>query len=117
MAPTAYEPTETEKTVLNINRAIANLIVGYTVCVEDDGAGPYISLHNPEDIEDYRCLSLCEDSCGEDLSLYRWRFWNSGKANLWLDSALGADAEQEAVLAFLTECLAEEGRQLAAMGY
>jgi hypothetical protein len=107
----------TETTVLNIHNTIAELIGDYTVYVCDDGGGPYLSLNNPEDDEDYRCLSLSEESCSEDLSLYRWRFWNSGKANLWLDSTLGADAEPEAVLAFLAECLAEEGRQLAAMCY
>lgn len=106
----------TETTVLNIHRDLANLIVGYTVCVEDDGGGPYISLHNPEDIEDYRCISLHDttDACSEDLSLYRWNFWNHNTANIWLDSTLGADASQEEVLTFLTESLAEEARVRAA---
>lgn len=114
---THYEPTETETTVLNTTVQISKLITGYTVCVEDDGAGPYISLHNPEDIEDYRCLSLHDttDACDEDLSLYRWNFWNSGAANVWLDSDLGADASQEQVLAFLAESLAEEARHIAAL--
>lgn len=104
----------TETTVLNIHNKIAELIGDYTVYVCDDGGGPYLSLNNPEDEEDYRCLSLSEESCSDDVSLYRWRFWNSGKANLWLDSELGADATEEEVLAFLAECLAEENRQLAA---
>lgn len=102
------ETTDTK--VLNIHRNLANLITGYTVCVEDDGAGPYISLHNPEDIEDYRCLSLLEEDCSEDLSLYRWKFWNLNSANIWLESTLGADATQEEVLAFLAESLTEEAR-------
>jgi hypothetical protein len=105
----------TEIKVAKIQCAIADLIVGYTVYVEDDGSGPYISLHNPADDEDYRCLSLSEESCSEDLSLYLWRFWNSGKANLWLDSTLTAEATTEEVLAFLAECLAEEAREISAM--
>lgn len=110
------ELTATEKTILNVTNGVAELITGYNVYVCDDGAGPYISMANPEDAEDYRCLSLHDktDACSEDLSLYRWNFWNSGKANLWLDSELGADASQELVLAFLAECLTEEARELAA---
>lgn len=107
------ETTETK--VLNIHRSIADLVVGYTVCVEDDGAGPYISLHNPADIEDYRCLSLSEEACGEDLSLYRWNFWNHNNGSIYLESALGADASEEEVLAFLAECLTEEARVRNAM--
>lgn len=116
MAPTAYEPTESEKTVMSINCAIADLIVGYTAYVSDDGAGPYISLHNPADMEDYRCLALLDPTnvCSEDLSIYRWAFWNHNTANVWLESPLGSDATTEEVLAFLAESLAEEARQVSA---
>lgn len=102
------ETTETK--LMNTHRDIANLVVGYTVCVEDDGAGPYISLHNPADMEDYRCLALLDDTdaCSEDLSLYHWKFWNHNSANIWLESTLGSDASDEEVLAFLAECLTEE---------
>jgi hypothetical protein len=111
------EPTATETAVLNAINGVAELISGYNVYVCDDGSGPYISMNNPEDEEDYRCLSLHDttDSCSEDLSLYRWNFWNSGDANVWLDSDLGADASQELVMAFLAESLVEEARHLAAL--
>lgn len=108
--------TKAETAVLNATNSVAALITDYKVYVIDDGAGPYISMSNPEDAEDYRCLSLHDttDACSEDLSLYRWNFWNSGKANIWLFSSLGADATPEQVLTFLKESLAEEARELAA---
>jgi hypothetical protein len=111
------ELTATEQAVLNAINGVAELIVGYNIYVCDDGGGPYISMNNPEDEEAYRCLSLHDrtDSCSEDLSLYRWHFWNSGAANVWLDSELGADATQEEVMAFLSESLVEEARHLAAL--
>lgn len=109
------EPTATETAVLNIHESLASSIEGFNVYICDDGAGPYLSLNNPENEEDYRCISLAEESCSDDLTLYRWHFWNSGKANLWLDSTLGAETSQEEVLAFLSECLTEEARITAAM--
>jgi hypothetical protein len=111
------ELTKTETVVLNATKGVADLITGYNVYVCDDGSGPYISMNNPEDAEDYRCMSLHDttDACSEDLSLYRWNFWNSGDANVWLNSDLGADATQEQVLAFLAESLVEEARELAAL--
>lgn len=111
MATTPIETTES--TVLNIHNRMAELIEGYAIYVCDDGGGPFLSMNNPADAEDYRCLSLHDttDSCSEDLTLYRWNFWST-PANVWLDSELGADASDETVLAFLAECLAEETRQL-----
>lgn len=108
---------QTETAVLNATNSVAALIADYKVYVIDDGSGPYISMANPEDAEDYRCLSLHDttDACSEDLSLYRWNFWNSGAANVWLFSNLGADATPEQVLTFLRESLVEEARELAAL--
>ena len=92
--------------------AIENTEV-WNVFIQDDGAGPYIGLANPLDEDDYRCLSLTDEAaCGDDLTKYHWYFWNSTH-NVWLNSALGSDAELEAVLGFLSESLDEEAREIA----
>lgn len=107
----------TDTVVLTIHHKMAKLITGkhkdYTVYVCDDGGGPFLSLNAIEDEEDYRCLSLSEPSCSDDLSLYRWRFWTI-RENIWLDSTLDSDASDDDVLSFLDECLTEEFSQRAA---
>ena len=109
--------TETEKLVReNTEKIVAALEQRgdlWNIYGCDDGAGPYISLHNPLNEEDYRCISLHDDgNCGEDLSKYHWQFWSTPN-NVWLDSALDSDTEAEEVLHFLSECLDEEARVIA----
>lgn len=108
----------TEDVVLSIHNKVARLVgekhEDYTVYICDDGGGPFLSLNTVENEEDYRCLSLSEPSCHDDIDLYRWRFWSTRK-NVWLDSTLGWKASDDDVLYFLDECLSEEYIQRAAI--
>ena len=78
------------------------------------GGGQFLSLNAVVNEEDYRCLSLSEPSCSDDLSLYRWRFWII-RENVWLDSGFDSKASDGEVLSFLDECLDEESRQRDAL--
>lgn len=104
----------TEAVVLAIHDKFARLVgdkhEDYNVYICDDGGGPFLSLNAVENEEDYRCLSLSEPSCNEDLNLYRWRFWST-RENVWLDSTLDWKASDDDVLYFLEECLSEEYTQ------
>lgn len=95
----------TAETVMEKTNAVAELFPDYTVYVCDDGAGPYLSIHVPADEEVYSCASLTDEAqCGDDLSKYRWNFWNHQSGD-YSDSELGADASLEAVLDFVNENL------------
>jgi hypothetical protein len=100
----------TANTIVSIHTNIAELIGvfgGWNVDVAQDDAGIYISMTNPENVNDYRGLSLSSDDGEADLNLYRWQFWNEADG-VWFDSTLGADATSEEVLGFLKDCLVEE---------
>lgn len=83
----------------------------FVTFVGNDGSGPFISIERPEnddDSEDYRCISLTDEAmCGEDLTKYRWNFWNHN-TNTYEDSTLGADATVEQVMEFLNKSLEQE---------
>ena len=100
--------TTTTETVAQKTEAVAALIEGYNVYVNDDGAGPYISINDKDDDDTYRCLSLNdEDECGEDITKYRWAFWTGGHT-VYEKSLLGADAEPDRVLNFFKAMLQVE---------
>lgn len=100
----------TTNTVVSIHYNIAELIAvfgGWDVKVIQDDVGLYISMANPENEDDHRGLSLSNDENTEDLTEYRWQFWNETQGT-WFDSTLDATAEAEEVLGFLKDCLVEE---------
>jgi hypothetical protein len=99
----------TENTIATIHQNIAELIGvfgGWNVNVSLDDVGTYISITNPENAKDYRGLTLSDEEGSDNLSQYRWQFWNTKGA--WYDSPLGADAGAEDILEFLKDCLMEE---------
>jgi hypothetical protein len=100
----------TTSTVVSIHHNIAELISvlsEWRVKVAHDDAGLYISMTNPENDNDHRGLSLSNDENEDDLSGYRWQFWNEAHG-VWLDSTLGAEDGAEEILGFLKDCLLEE---------
>lgn len=100
----------TTNTIVSTHYSIAELIAvfgGWEVKVAQDDTGLYISLTNPENENDHRGFSLSDDENGDDLNLYRWRFWNESEG-IWFDSTLGFDADAEEILGFLKDCLVEE---------
>lgn len=106
----------TETTILNTTKRVAEAVKAHgntgnwDIFIDDSGAGPNIYLANPDDVEDYRCIALDDkDQHGDDLSKYFWVFWTHDYKT-WTETELGIEADDEAVLAKLAECLAEESR-------
>lgn len=98
----------TQTIVTEKTNAVAEAIEGHSVYVCDDGAGPYLSIHTYTNEEEYSCASLTDEGqCGDDLSKYRWNFWNH-QSNTHADSELGSDTEIGDVLAFVTDMLNAE---------
>lgn len=100
----------TTNTIVSIHYNIAELLGvfgGWQVMVAQDDTGLYISMTHPEDENNHRGLSLSDEEGGDDLNLYRWRFWNEAEG-IWFDSTLDYEAGAEEVLGFLKDCLAEE---------
>ena len=105
----------TTNAVVSTHYNIAELIAvfgGWTVNVVKDDVGLYISMANPDNADDHRGLSLTSDEESEDMSEYRWQFWNETQGT-WFESELDAAADAESVLGFLKDCLAEERISMA----
>lgn len=105
----------TTNTIVSIHYNMAELISvfgGWRVNVAQDDAGLYISMSNPENDNDHRGLTLSTDGNENDLSEYRWQFWNETQG-VWFDSTLGAEAGAEEILGFLKDCVVEESLPIA----
>lgn len=100
-----------------VAEAVEETVDGMSGCVENDGGGDYIYI-DPKDssnvqerdngageiVEDYRCLSLVDETWGMNADKLHWTFWNHG-ANVYEDSELTIHASVADVMNFLADCM------------